>query len=115
MRMWMTNSKGMCRQHLLGEHLETHMFIGHLRKKRGIDGYIRENCIEMLSIYDRHKELAEELIRRGYRHNSPLELEDTVCVYYYDQWQRDVKVDKEIALNELIARCPKCNERYKHF
>lgn len=111
MRMWMTNPKIMCRKHLLGEHVECHMFIGHLERQRGLDGYIRENCIEMLSIHDRHKELAEEMESRGYNHKSPLEFMDTMCVYNYDQWQRDVKVDREKSLNELLTRCPECKKR----
>ena len=112
MRMWMVNPKGLCRKHLLGEHVELHMWIGHLKRKRGIDGYVRENCIEMLSIYDRHEDLSQEMIRRGYRHKSPISLDDTSCVYNYDQHQRDVKVDQEKALKLLFEKCSECEERF---
>jgi hypothetical protein len=31
MRMWMVNPRIMCGNHLLGEHLETHMFYGIIK------------------------------------------------------------------------------------
>ena len=30
MRMWMVNPGFMCNKHLLGEHVECHMLVGHL-------------------------------------------------------------------------------------
>ena len=32
MRMWMIDPKLLCRKHLLGEHLEIHMFVGTINK-----------------------------------------------------------------------------------
>ena len=32
MRDWKVNPKLLCRQHLLGNHLEVHMFVGTLRR-----------------------------------------------------------------------------------
>ena len=32
MRMWMVDPQIMCRQHLLGEHTEMHMFVGTLKR-----------------------------------------------------------------------------------
>lgn len=32
MRMWMVPPELMCRQHLLGEHVELHMFVGAINK-----------------------------------------------------------------------------------
>jgi hypothetical protein len=107
----MVDPKIMCRKHLLGEHVECHMFLGHMKRKRGINGYLENNCLEMVSLYNRHKELAEEMLSRGYRHNSELEPIDTSCVYYYDQWQRDVKVDRKKSLSDLLERCPDCRKR----
>jgi hypothetical protein len=112
MRMWLTDPRGMCRKHLLGEHVEHHMFIGHMKKKRGVNGYLKNNCLEMLSLYQRHKELAAEMRRRGYSHKSELEFKDTLCVYKYDQWQRDIQINKEESLKELTERCPDCRKRF---
>ena len=60
MRMWMIDSAILCRYHLLGEHLETHMFAGHLKKKKRVDGYLRNNCFEPKSLVFRHEYLARE-------------------------------------------------------
>ena len=34
MRQWYVPAECMCRQHLLGEHCEHHMFVGTLKKGR---------------------------------------------------------------------------------
>ena len=46
MRMWMVDPRGMCNKHLVGEHLELHMFVESLRKKMNLGGYFRSNCLE---------------------------------------------------------------------
>ena len=32
MRQWMVDPRLLCRKHLLGEHVENHMFIGTLKR-----------------------------------------------------------------------------------
>lgn len=54
MRMWMVGPKMMYRQHLLGEHVEIHMFIGTMKRKCSVWGYLRNNLLEMESIVSRH-------------------------------------------------------------
>ena len=72
MRMWMVNPKIMCKNHLLGEHREIHTFIGTLKRNISINGYINNDLLEPISIYNRHEELVREMKRRGYNHNSDL-------------------------------------------
>lgn len=43
MRMWKVNPKNMCRQHLLGEHVECHMFVGAILKGISLSGYIKKD------------------------------------------------------------------------
>ena len=45
MRMWMVDPKIMCRKHLLGEHVEHHMFVGTINKRISIVGYLRDNLL----------------------------------------------------------------------
>jgi hypothetical protein len=104
MRMWMVDPKIMCRKHLLGEHVELHMLVGHLKRARRIDGFVRNNCVQPRSINARHKALAKEMERRGYRHESPLQ--SPVWSAY-----ELVRVDAEASLIELTRRCPDCWER----
>jgi len=72
MRMWNVDPKYMCRQHLLGEHVEMHMFVGIIIKGTSLEGYIRGGLVEVHNIQKRHDELVVEMLRRGYKHHSPL-------------------------------------------
>lgn len=72
MRMWKVDPKKMCRQHLLGEHVECHMFVGTILKRVSLDGYIKNGLVEIHNLKSRHQELVNEMISRGYNHNSPL-------------------------------------------
>jgi hypothetical protein len=72
--MWMVNPRGMCRKHLLGEHVETHMTAGAIRLGHNLQGYYDNNLIDPASIRQRHDELSREMVARGYRHNSPIEV-----------------------------------------
>jgi len=106
MRMWMVDPAIMCRQHLLGEHVELHMMAAHLRLGRRVDGYVNNNCVEPRSIGARHKALAAELARRGYRHASPLEQPPVAS------WQRPKAcVDAAASLADLTGRCAECAAR----
>ena len=95
----------MCRQHLLGEHFETHVIANNITRGRGIAGFIRNNEIEPHSVACRHDELAAEMERRGMRHRSPL-------VFSTDLYP-EFRIDREASLKLLIARCPRCAERMR--
>lgn len=105
MRMWMVNPRGMCRKHLLGEHVECHMIAGSLIKRKQLDGFVDKNCLEMRSLGPRHADLSQEMMRRGYNHKSPM-----------PEWIRfevsekvlNSRVDRKAALKELHRRCPEC-------
>jgi len=101
--MWKVPPDKMCRKHLLGEHVEMHMFVGTINKGSSIDGYIRANLVEPGYIRRRHEELARELLRRGYNHHSPLP-------EFLGADPIGPRLDEQAALNELISRCPECRE-----
>ena len=102
MRMWNVDPKLLCRQHLMGEHLETHYFLGTINKGKSIKGYIEKGLVEVHNIIKRHNELASEMERRGYKHNSkPQECELWECGC----------VNSEQNIVELHRRCPDCRER----
>jgi hypothetical protein len=103
--MWNVNPKLMCRKHLLGEHLEMHMFAGCINKGKSLVGYIRSGLVETGNIQDRHFALAKEMERRGYNHNSPLFLEP--------QDIEEGRVDVQESLRELRRRCEECRKRMK--
>ncbi len=103
--MWMMDPRGMCRKHLLGEHVECHMIAGSLIKRKQLDGFVDKNCLEIKSLGSRHRALSQEMVRRGYNHASPM-----------PEWIRfeasekvlSSRVDRPAALKELHGRCPEC-------
>ena len=104
MRMWMLPPKLLCAKHLGGEHNELHKLAGCITRNRSLRGYIVNNFIELKSIVKRHDELAEELVRRGGSHNSPLpELGDLPDLG---------KVDLSFNEQDLRARCASCDARF---
>lgn len=98
----MVDPKILCRNHLLGEHHETHMFVGTINKGINITGYIDGKLLEVHSLRSRHDSLVLEMKCRGYNHNSPLAEFDSfesgsICV--------------EDNLIELQSRCEECKRR----
>ena len=76
MRIWDLPPASLCRQHLLGEHRELHAVWSVLTTdKKGYANHpeTRRWQGKLAALYLRHEQLAEELQRRGYRHNSPLD------------------------------------------
>lgn len=100
MRMWNVNPEVLCRKHLFGCHVEMHMFIGSIKKGINLRGYIDKGLVEIHNIKSRHDALAEEMIRRGYKHNSPI---DDIPLW------NEGYVNVEENLKELQKRCPVCN------
>lgn len=56
--------------------------------------------VEVRSLRKRHDALAREMIRRGYRHDSPLPEFPSV--------KKGGEVDRSASLRELLRRCPEC-------
>ena len=102
----MVNTKVMCRQHLLGEHLELHMFVGTIKKNKSISGYIEKNLVEPLMIIKRHKQLVKEMEYRGYNHYSNLNILDSD--FKYLGILKFSKINKELARKDLMKRCLEC-------
>lgn len=110
MRQWMVDPATLCRKHLLGEHVEHHMFVGSFAKGVRAGKYVSENLLEFTSLQSRHDELVVEMDRRGYNHDSPLQTIPP-CPQISDAEKR-VKIDRKSARVELHRRCPECRERY---
>lgn len=99
MRMWGVDPRKMCRQHLLGEHLEMHMFIGTIREGKSLTGYINNGLVELHLIVTRHDSLAKEMKKRGYNHKSPLK---------YFPLPKGGKISRVENVKELKKRCKEC-------
>src|SRR5512140_3519098 len=99
MRMWMVPPRRMCRKHLLGEHVEIHMAVATLRLGKSVSGFLEKGLLELGSLRSRHDELVAEMLRRGYRHASPLGRVPR---------RSEGKVDRKANLLDLARRCPDC-------
>jgi len=102
----MVNPRIMCRQHLLGEHAEIHMFIKTISRGNSVKGYLQKGFLEIHNLYHRHEELVREMRQRDYKHNSDLDKK-------WRQTEKSGYIDKEKSLEQLINRCPRCRERHE--
>ena len=102
MRQWNVNPEFLCTKHLLGEHVESHMYVGCIKKGTSLKGYIDKGLVEVHHIKSRHDELVKEMIKRGMNHKTPIE--EFTC-------QDAGLVNSEQNINELRRRCEKCRER----
>ena len=109
----MVETKTMCRKHLLGEHVETHMIVGTLNSGIRLDGYARNNLIELKNLKKRHDEIAAEMVRRGYNHQSPLDWKDEeIDSVIQTNEVKNSKVNRSLALEDLHTRCSECRKKY---
>lgn len=113
MRMWMVDPKTMCRKHLLGEHVETHMCLAIMRRPASMMGYVRNNLVEPLSLQARHEALAAEMVVRGYNHKSPMPDDLWDVVIKLPPQVKFAGVDELAARADLHARCPECAALYE--
>jgi hypothetical protein len=104
MRMWNVPSGELCNKHLLGEHVEMHMFIGSLRLGKSVQGFIDDGLVEIHNIYHRHAELVLEMELRGMKHKSPLSAHEPDAVELY----RAGSVDVGRSRRDLQKRCKNC-------
>jgi hypothetical protein len=101
----MVDPQIMCRKHLLGEHVEIHMFVGTISQEKSVKGYLEKGLLEVQSLYARHEELVEEMKRRGYKHCSDVD----------NKWrtaEERGQVDRKKSREELLKRCSRCENKY---
>lgn len=102
MRMWNVNPERMCNQHLLGEHVECHMFVATLNQGKSVQGYLDKGLLEIHNLKKRHDKISEEMKARGMKHQSKLPVFKIIKLG---------KVDSKRNVIELKRRCKGCRER----
>ncbi|KAF5079467.1 hypothetical protein DSECCO2_129620 [anaerobic digester metagenome] len=106
MRMWMLPPEGMCRKHLLGEHVELHMLLGSMRRGKNIDGFLSGGLVDPQLVFARHEELVTEMARRGFKHSSPIDASE--CAFLSARYTGSRSLDIVANAAELQRRCPDC-------
>lgn len=108
MRQWLVDPQLLCRQHLLGEHVEHHMFVGSISRGKSVEGFLRDGLLEPKTLRTRHSQLVNEMTRRGYNHKSPLTDVDISHL-------PDGKIDIDRNIEDLRNRCEECANRIKQY
>jgi hypothetical protein len=106
--MWMLDPRTLCRQHLIGEHSELHKYRHVFVRRYSIAGRLGQ--IEPAAMKRRHDELATEMLRRGYRHESPYSMPSLSHLSPEDRYGR---VDLRESRKLLHERCAECAKRWR--
>jgi hypothetical protein len=93
---------------LLGIHSECHKFLPSWRKHQRIDGRLAGNQMECATYKQRHDDIAAEMLRRGYSHQSPLEQPDFSYLPPSQQVFRVPAAGQADNRSRLAQRCPSC-------
>lgn len=104
MRQWFLPPELLCRKHLLGEHVEIHMFEGTILRGCNISGYLKKGLLYAPSLLLRHEDIVAEMLRRGYNHNSPSRFDQ---LGELPDWHN---VDMIYNLDDLIKRSKETNK-----
>jgi hypothetical protein len=111
MRMWGINPKLLCKKHLLGEHGEIHKHRHNFVKQHSISKRISPVVqIAPEQMQKRHDELAYEMLRRGYNHQSPYEQPN---LSYLSKEERFAEIDTKKSILDLLSRCEDCANNLK--
>lgn len=105
-RMWCVPPRMLCRNHLLGEHKELHQLVGSINAghENAVRGLIRDSLVQLDRIDERHEELVAEMVRRGYNHQSPIDVPE------HDYPTGEVNVGHNG--KDLVTRCAECRNRF---
>jgi hypothetical protein len=110
MRIWGVPVRCMCDKHLLGEHVEMHMFKAVIEAGKKVDGYIRDKLLDTDRVVERHAMLVSQMTVRGMRHQSPMNI-----VHYPEGFVHRTSVVQNESEMELARRCPDCRMRFESF
>ncbi len=107
MRIWDLEPEKLCRQHLLGEHRELHAIWCIITEdKKGYRNHpeVKRWEEKLCALYHRHEQLMDEMLKRRYRHNSPLDVELAVGKKVQDEYVDAISEQLEI-LKEKCCDC----------
>lgn len=105
-RQWLADPELMCKQHLLGEHLEAHIFLSKMQKGYSLEGFRKGSMFFGAEyIKYRHDKIAK-LLKQP--HKTPLWLGDLEEVNY--PLRNPNERDFAKSNSDLYGRCQKCRD-----
>jgi len=103
MRIWDISPERLCRNHLLGEHRELHAIWSILiNNKKGYSKHpetIRWKG-KLKALYLRHEKLVHEMEKRGFNHNSPLDINYAKGKDYQDVYVDSIDEQRRLLINK---------------
>lgn len=106
MRQWHVDPRILCTQHLLGEHVEHHMYAGAIKRGISLRGYLDRGQVAIHTLKARHDVLVLEMKRRGMKHKSP---------FPDIELRREGTIDSVGNLQNLLNRCTRCKDRFNNW
>jgi hypothetical protein len=99
MRIWDISPEKLCRKHFLGQHRELHAIWSILVS--GKSGYSRHPETlrwkgRLKALYLKHLQIEQEMIRRGYKHHSPLDPKLAAGIKTQTKFVNSVKEQRQI-------------------
>jgi hypothetical protein len=90
------------------------MLLNYLQRGKSVKSFVERGLVEPSCLFAYHEELAAEMLRRGYKHNSPMDDRDYLWRESFPPPSLEVrKAYREKNRIELAARCPLCAARMK--
>lgn len=108
MRIWDIAPNKLCNRHLFGEHRELHAIWSIIiNNKKGYKNHpeTKRWLGKTKALYIRHEKLVQEIQRRGYKHNSPLDRRKASGSSSQDKLLQTIKQQK-IILKHKDCQCP---------
>ncbi|ACD83701.1 pyrimidine dimer DNA glycosylase/endonuclease V [Candidatus Methylacidiphilum infernorum] len=99
MRIWDIEPQKLCNKHLLGEHRELHaLWTILVQSKKGYANHPETKRWrgKLKALFLRHEQLVKEMVRRGYKHKSPLDQNLALGSGIQDQFVDSIEKQKEI-------------------
>jgi len=103
MRIWDIPLEKLCRHHLLSEHSEQHAIWSILtRNKKGFSHHLETIRWKgkLQALYLRHQGVVKEMLRRGMKHNSPMNKLLATGLDYQDEYVDSINRQKKILKNK---------------
>lgn len=105
-RQWLADPREMCKQHLLGEHFEAHIFLSKMQKHNSLEGFRRGSMFfGAWYIKDRHDQIAK-LLKQP--HKTPLQITMNEIIEYPLRLPDETDLGK--SNSDLYGRCQKCRD-----
>jgi hypothetical protein len=111
MRIWDLPVDRLCNKHLVAQHFESHCIHAIIVEEQTLSRWWTAPEVErwkgrIPALERKHGETVQEMIKRGFKHKTPMVFGDNGLNIMPDPWQ-----PVAVQIEKLAARCTDCAER----